>query len=187
MARFAPRGSDAPVDLAQLYDLFADIDGFTNRMFEKVLGEPWPSLRTMVELDQRIVVFQYNAEKSCSDALFGKNNSDYECPPGFQDWFAYAGETEFQFDSVEDLEYKERACNITRGRPNDPIFLTIPSKKVQATLNTKSFLQDHIAVCSDFNSGLPVNVVFVDFWSEGSLPEVVQLHNTAVLQSQRLS
>jgi hypothetical protein len=183
---------EAPVDLFQLYDILASIDGFTNRMFEKVLGEPWPSLGTMVELDQRIVIFQYNAEKSCSSALFGIT-SNYTCPPGFQDWFAYAGETEFQFDSVEQLKNKERACNITRGRPHGPIFalnvfLTVPSKKIQSTsLNTKSFLQDHIALCTDINAGLPVNVVFVDFWSGGNLPEVVQLHNTAVLQSQLLS
>jgi hypothetical protein len=180
---------EAPVDLYQLYDIFASIDGFTNRMFTKELGEPWPSLGTMVENDQRIVVFQYNAEKSCSDALFGIN-SNYTCPPGFQDWFAYAGESQFQFDKVDDLNNKERACNITRGRPRGPlyalnVFLEIPSKKIQSTsLNTKSFLQDHISICSHINNGLPVNVVFVDFWSEGNLPEVVQLHNTALLQSQ---
>jgi hypothetical protein len=178
---------DEPVDLDRLYSILTNIEGFTDRMYQNLNLEDWPDLRTMVQLDKRIVIFQYNAKESCSDALLGKNTSNYVCPPGFHDWFTFAGETKYDFEKEEEFDNKAVACNITRGRLKGPffainVFLTIPSKKIQsATLNTKSFLQDHIAMCSDVNGGSDVNVVFVDFWSEGNLPEVVQLHNSALI------
>lgn len=187
---------DRPVDLQELYTLMNTIDGFTSKFYQKLVDEPWPDLRTMISTNQRIIVFQYNSLKSCSAALFSDSSDTYVCPPGFHDWFTFAGESKFEFNDETELEDKASACNITRGRKQGPfyainVFLKIPSKTIQAaTLNTKSFLQDHVAMCSFENNGLDVNVVFVDFWSDGSLPEVVQLHNqgliAAGLQGRRL-
>ena len=185
---------DRPVDLQEIYSLMNSIDGFTSKMYQKVADEPWPTLRTMISTNQRVVVFQYNSLKSCSEALFSDNPDAYICPPGFHDWFTFAGESKFDFDDETELDDKATACNITRGRLKGPfyainVFLKIPSKSIQSTtLNNKSFLQDHIAMCSFINNGLDVNVVFVDFWSEGSLPEVVQIHNQGLIsvgQQQR--
>jgi hypothetical protein len=185
---------DRAVELEEIYNLMSTIDGFTSKMYQKVVDEPWPDLRTMVSTNQRLIVFQYNSVKSCSEAFFSDNPNTYVCPPGFHDWFTFAGESKFDFNDEIELENKASACNITRGRLQGPfyainMFLKIPSKTVQSTkLNTKSYLQDHIAMCSFENNGLDVNVVFVDFWSEGSLPEVVQLHNQALItagQQQR--
>jgi hypothetical protein len=179
---------EKPVDLDELYNLLDTIDGFTSKMYQKVASESWPDLRTMIASDKRIIFFLYNANKSCSAGITSTNTTNaYVCPPGFHDWFAFAGESKFDFDDETELMDKAVACNITRGRTKGPFygvndFLKIPSKSIQSTvLNTKSFLQDHIAMCSYVNNGLDVNVVFVDFWSEGSLPEVVQLHNTALI------
>ena len=182
------------VDLQEVYNLMSSIDGFTSKMYQKVLDEPWPDLRTMISTNQRIIVFQYNAKQSCSAALFSDSPDVYQCPPGFHDWFTFAGESKFDFDDESELYDRATACNITRGRRQGPfyainVFLKIPSQDIQSTLlNTKSFLQDHIAMCSFENNGLDVNVVFVDFWSDGNLPEVVQTHNQgliAVREEQR--
>lgn len=181
------------VDLQAIYNLMDTIDGFTSKMYQKLVDEPWPDLRTMVATNQRIIVFQYNAKQSCSSFYLGDTTA-YQCPPGFHDWFTFAGESKFDFSDETELYDRVSACNITRGRPQGPfyainVFLKIPSKEIQSTiLNTKSFLQDHVATCSFQNDGLDVNVVFVDFWDQGNLPEVVQIHNQDLitqLQQQR--
>jgi hypothetical protein len=186
---------EKPVSLDELYNLLNTIDGFTDKMYQKVIAEPWPDLRTMIASNKRVLVFQYGATPSCSAGFYNSNNNEttnvYVCPPGFHDWFTFAGESKFDFNEETEFMDKEVACNITRGRPAGPffalnVFLVIPSKKVQSeVLNTKSFLQDHIAMCSFENGGLDVNVVFVDFWSVGNLPEVVQLHNKALISRRQ--
>jgi hypothetical protein len=182
---------DRAVDLQELYNLMNTIDGFTSKMYQKVVDEPWPDLRTMIRTNQRIIVFQYNGAESCSAALFSDDPNVYQCPPGFHDWFTFAGESQFDFKEETELYDKAFACNITRGRRNGPfyainVFLEIPSQKAQSSLlNTKAFLQDHVAMCSFENNGLDVNVVFVDFWSDGNLPEVVQIHNQGLIAAQQ--
>lgn len=172
-------GGDLPdVDLGKLYNLFLDIPGFTERMYQFVKDTEWPTLRELVALDQRIILFFYNAGIRCATSA---------CPPGFNDWFSLTGESKFNYMAVEEFDNKATACNITRGRTKGPFyaintFMTIPSRDISTnTLNTKAFLENHIEACSQANDGLDVNVVFVDFWSEGDLPEVVQLHNSRLV------
>lgn len=178
-------GSD-DVDLGKIYNLLLAIDGFTERMYQKINENcVWPTLGELVANDQRILLFHYNGGVKCSSA-------NVTCPPGFHDWFEFAGETKFEFISADEFDDKASACEITRGRLKGPLyalnaFMNIPSKEIAATtLNTKAFLEDHIQACSEI-AGNDVNTVFVDFWDVGDLPEVVQTHNgqLAVAGGQR--
>jgi hypothetical protein len=177
--------SDLPdVDLGKLYNLLLTVPGFTERMYQKTAdsASEWPTLRELIAADQRILFFHYNGIRCDSGQI--------TCPPGFHDWFGLTGESKYDFMTVEELDDKESACNITRGRLKGPFyavndFLTIPSREdSKKYLNTKAFLQDHIQACEAENDGLDVDVVFVDFWSEGDLPEVVQLHNLQLAATQ---
>jgi len=176
-------GSDEPaIQLAQIYNMLNRIDGFTNRMYQRESGSDWPTLREMIEQDKRIFLFHYNGPEECV-------SDDVNCPPGFHDWWQFAGETKFEFADGDDFEDKTEACTITRGRMIAPfyalnLFTTIPSKQLAIDLlNTQSFLEEHIAACSEVSSGQEVNILFVDFWEEGNVPRVVQTHNRQLVAS----
>lgn len=175
-------GEDEPaIQLAQIYNMLNRIDGFTSRMYRKESGSEWPTLREMIEADQRILIFTYNGPVCTAD--------DVACPPGFHDWWQFAGETKFEFADADDFADKTEACTITRGRLVAPfyalnLFTTIPSKQLATDLlNTRSFLEEHIAACSQVSSGQEVNILFVDFWEEGDVPRVVQTHNRQLVPS----
>lgn len=175
---------ETPVDLGKFYNLLSQIDGFTNRMYQKISGQDWPSLRELIDTDKRIIMFHYNGDSCSAPGIV--------CPPGFHDWFAFAGESKYAFTAANEFDDKASACNVTRGQKRGPfygvnLFVEIPSKQLASTLlNTKAFLQDHIAACSAVNGGLDVNVVFVDFWNQGNLPEVTQIHNTILANQRRM-
>jgi hypothetical protein len=114
------------------------------------------------------------------------------------DWFRFAAETEFSFDSVATLQNGDESCRVTRGV--DPpsaaaflgvnVFLSIPDAGASETLNGADFLQSHLPACAQYNgrgesragdltsSGRGVNAVLVDFWDRGSVLEVVRQYNS---------
>jgi hypothetical protein len=169
------------VDLNRFYNLLSTIPGFTGRMYAHKSGlGPWPTLGELVKLDKRIVMFHYGMDFLC---YITQN-----CPLGFHDWFVYASETPFEFNTAADFSDTTHSCNITRGRRTDPdfyalnVFPTVPSLKLSSeTLNTYDFVDEHVNACSTVQHGLDVNVVFVDFWNTGDLPSVAQDHNLALI------
>lgn len=82
----------------------------------------------------------------------------------------------------------ETSCAITRGAGSTfdffqlNAFLTPASKSDSEVINAKGFLENHIDMCSLYQSGLFVNLVIVDFWSLGDLPELVQTKNKALVE-----
>jgi len=173
-------GDDEPdVDLARIYNMLNRIDGFTERMYQSsnpTSNSGWPTLRELIDTDKRILLFHYNGGECM-------NNPNMNCPPGFHDWFQSAAETKFEYTDLDDFMDKPAACQVTRGRPRAPfyalnLFTTIPSLSLaEDSLNTQSFLTEHIAACSAVNGNRDVNILFVDFWSEGDVPRTVQDHN----------
>lgn len=138
----------------------------------------WPTLGELKTNGKRIILFHYNGPNGCSDG---------QCPPGFQWWFDYAGETEFSFDTVDDLLDIDASCKITRGAGSTKDFFAVnafttpPFQSDAEIINTESFLSNRIDECS-VDQMLDVNLVSVDFWSIGDLPELVQKRNTALVR-----
>jgi len=134
----------------------------------------WPTLADLIDADKRVVFFYYNGP-SC-DELGG-------CPTGFNEWFRYAVETPFQFQSVGEIDDASASCSVDRGGGGLQDFYALnvfvsdplPSETSAQALNTKDYLQNHIQRCSELADD--VNVFWVDFWGTGDAVEVAQLRN----------
>ena len=123
--------------------------------------------------------------------LNGPDCSDGSCPDGFHFWFEYAAETQFQFTTTSDFADASTSCEVTRGAASTKeffgvnSFVTPPSESDAETINSRDFLETHLQVCSGA-AGLDVNLMYVDFWHVGDLPEVVQTYNKALGQRRKL-
>jgi hypothetical protein len=169
-------------DLQEIYAIMQGVDGWVDRMYvHNPDAATWPTMQDLITANQRIVFFHFN----------GPRCSQVTCPPGFHDWFTYAVEAEFSFNSVEEVQDVAYACAAGRGNGGRRdffginAFLSLPSERAAEQLNAKSFLNGYIDDCTNFNDGLDVNLVFVDFWNQGDLVEVVQLRNEALGKSRR--
>jgi hypothetical protein len=166
--------ADEPVDLQGVYDILSAVDGFTDKLYVHSPGSDWPTLRTLIQSDQRVLLFHFN----------GPSCADESCPRGLQEWFAYADETVFEFANVTDVQNTDKACQVTRGSGTGDflgisVFLEIPDKDASIILNEKSFLENQLKACSQANANRLVNVFMVDFWHEGDAVEVAQSVNEA--------
>lgn len=171
------------VDFFAIYSLMQAAPGFSDQLY---VHDPdaasWPTLQELIDADTRIMFFHFNGP-SCSTTT--------PCPAGFHDWFAYAVEAQFSFNRIAQVQNATYACELGRGRNARRdfyglnSFLSIPSEQAAGTLNSKEFLEGYIDDCIDLSGGLDVNVMSVDFWSDGDLVEVVQLRNEALGQARR--
>lgn len=122
--------------------------------------------------------------------LNGPDCSDGSCPGGFHYWFDYAAETEFEFATASEVADTTNSCKVTRGASSSLDFFAVnsfatpASRDESAIINARDFLEGHMQACSD-SAGLDVNVMYVDFWHDGDLPEVVQTHNKALGQRRQ--
>lgn len=164
------------VKLSDIYEVFSSIEGFTDKLYSKGSDPKWPTMQELIESNRRVMFLTYNGQ-NCYD-------SGVVCPPGIMDYFRYATETEYSFSSVDEISNVSKSCYRTRGRPLAPffginMFVTLPDMEAAAVVNQKDYIQNHIEECSRFNNRT-ANAVYVDFWNEGDLPEVVQLHNKQI-------
>jgi len=171
----AQGGSDVSLDtFASL--LSQNVAGFDEMLYTYDETQPWPTLQTLIDAQQRLLLFHFNGPTSCANGA---------CPDGFHYWFDYAAETEFEFTSQADFGDTATSCAITRGAGSTKdffavtSFVTPPNEDEAVNINAQAALQSRIQACSDYN-GLDVNLLYVDFWSIGDMPEVVQTYNKAL-------
>lgn len=140
---------------------------------------PWPTLRELIKANTRILFFFYNSDQRC----FGANA--VTCPTGLNDWFEYAGESQFQFQDPSQLDDKQYACEITRGRDGlleiygVNVFTEIPSAASCEALNTQAYLSNHIQACANVTRRA-VNLLVVDCWDVGDVLAVVDAYNAGL-------
>jgi hypothetical protein len=165
-----------PVDLDELYTLMQQVEGFTERfVIHDDPSKHWPTLRELIALDQRILMFQFNSEP-CSSSPFG-------CPAGFYDYFNYVAEAGFMFNSIEDMHNVTAACSVPRGASGRAnfyainLFTEVPYEQDSMITNSKEFIESQMVNCSEFQYGVDVNIAYVDFWEIGDMVEVTQEHN----------
>ena len=166
---------DQTVDLYELYKILQSVSGFTDRMYIHERDTAWPTMRQLIDNDTRIIMFIYNAGTNCSSG---------DCPPGFHPYFLYASETLYTFETVADIQDTQSSCPYDRGAEGYRDFYAInnfvtdplPSKESSQVVNQEGFIQSHVTACQNI-VGRNVSVVFIDFWEEGNLVDVVQTHN----------
>lgn len=173
-----------PVSLETFANLLStNVDGFNGMLYNHDATQAsWPTLQNLKDLKKRLLLFHLNGPTSCANGA---------CPDGFHYWFDYAAETAFDFASTFELEATTTSCQVTRGAGSTKDFLAVtsfvtpPDQDAAEVINARSFLESRIQACSQHNGGLDVNLLYVDFWSVGDLPEVVQNHNKALAAARR--
>lgn len=163
-----------------LYAEMENVDGFADMIYEHAYGDDWPTMGNLVQQNKRIIVFYFN----------GGSCTDKDCPPGFQYFFNYASETQFQSSSLNDLQNYEYSCEITRTTQADALpanffvvnnFVTPPDLDSSKVANSKDFLKNLLEGCANENNLRP-NFVYLDFWSEGVTAQLVQYANQQYAQ-----
>jgi hypothetical protein len=125
-------------------------------------GDPWPTLREMIESNQRVLVMA----------------EDQSPPP---DWYLhawdYTEETPYSFSELADFD--DTSCEPNRGDTEKPFFLlnhwitrASPSRVDAAVLNDYDYLLERAQRCAEERGQIP-NLVGVNFYLNGDVFEVV--------------
>lgn len=154
---------EAHTDAERHAEAFDEAD-LLDRMHAQDPGEPWPTLRELIDADRRLVVFT-------DDAGVGAYG-------WYMDVWAHAWETHYSAETTADF-----SCDINRGAAGNPLFIfnhfltdsfAVPEEA--PTVNANPFLVDRATGCMQASGRLP-NFVTVDFYSEGDLFEAVRILN----------
>jgi hypothetical protein len=137
-----------------------DAAGLAGRTHVQPVGEPWPTLRSLIEDDQRLVVFT--------------DDSGAVLPWHHYVW-DFAWETHFSFENPEDF-----SCAINRGSPANSLFILnhfltrfVGSPVLADMVNHNPLFIDRAEQCLSESGRLP-NFVTVDYYDIGDLFPVVQ-------------
>ncbi len=135
--------------------------GFT---YAHVAGEPWPTLRELIDDGTRLVVFQDKA-----------GDADY---PWLMDIWDHAWETHFSWAAPEDFN-----CDPNRGDPDNSLFIlnhfltdVFGASELAEMVNHNPLFIDRAEQCEEEGNALP-NFVTVDFYDIGDLFDVVESLN----------
>lgn len=127
-------------------------------------GTPWPTLRAMIDADQRVVVF---------------TDRDGGARPWYLNVWAHAWETPFSARTPTDLE----TCAMNRGDRANPLFifnhfLTNPlaSRELAQMVNFNPLLIDRARRCQRETSAMP-NFITVDYYDIGDALSVTRTLN----------
>lgn len=170
------------VTLQEIDNIIQLVPGMKDIMYNHpVDATSWPTLRELITANTRILFFVYNGER-----CYGADKT-VSCPVGIHDWFQYAGESEFQFDTPDQLiNDKPYACTITRGGSGMldfygvNVFTTIPTERNCEILNTQANLESHLSSCSSLTGQTIVNFLFVDCWDVGDVISFTNAYNAAL-------
>ncbi len=139
-------------------------------------GGDFPTMRSLLQDSKQLLLFKHNGLSCLDTSLNG-------CTPRIPEFFKYAVETPYNFDSVAAIENDpSTSCKIDRGLDATPDFYHInnfvtkwsgPSVDASKTINERSFLENRISECEKVTK-LNANMVSIDFWQQGDLLEVAQ-------------
>lgn len=177
------------VTLDDIYQMLLQSGNFLQKLYVRdatngdassSLAQDFPTLQQLIDRNQRILFFPYNGQ-TCAE-LVAEQGSSSACPTGFHDWFAYAAETQYSFNTEADVEDESLSCAITRGDASHAffgvnVFLEFPSQTAASYLNSADFLTSHLQACAEANGEPHVSAVLVDFWDEGDVLQVVSDYN----------
>jgi hypothetical protein len=127
------------------------------------LGEPMPTLGSLVDSGRRLLVFTEN---------------DGGDPPWYMDGFTFIQDTPLGITRIEDA-----SCALNRGNPGSPFLMVNdwadvfpPKRDANAPFLTEAFLRERIQVCG-IKRGQPVSLIATDHYDQGDLIEVVDAIN----------
>ena len=143
-------------------DLIAafDASGLLDHVHTHVPGTPWPTLGSLIDSDERVLVYGENG---------GSPDSWFQ-----NVWDTAFTETPFAFGLRSDF-----SCEPNRGDDGNDLFLLnhwlttgIPVKEVASSVNSRDALLERVAEC-EAERGRQPTVLAVDFVETGDLVETV--------------
>ena len=174
----------------QFWDEIKGVNGMWKRVYLHDGSDDWPTLGSMIQSEEQLVLFQHGGPY-CHN--FDVNNNVNGCHERIIDFFQYAVETEFDFDSVNEIEDSETSCIGTRGWNISDGFYSInnfvtpatgPSKRIAKELNSEEFLKARISDCEEVGKLVP-NFINIDFWQRGDLLRVTHDENKERADNRR--
>jgi hypothetical protein len=126
-------------------------------------GTPWPTLREMIDADERMVVFTDD----------GGGQLDW-----YMDVWAHAWETPYHYEDISEF-----TCAMNRGVAGNPLFIfnhfltqayAVPEQA--PVVNADPLLVDRAMQCMQESGRMP-NFITLDFYSVGSLFEATRTLN----------
>jgi hypothetical protein len=167
------------VSLDDFYQIMAaTVDSGGNSLADLLYSHPldateWPTLRALVQSNQRLIVFYWNQD-DCAPGAGGPG-----CPPGFHYYYRYGVQTEWDFSRIadvqtmggdisvngeqengngeEDNDESTSSCSLSYT-PNYKLgqqffrvnaFLRLPSSSAaEDVLNQPAFIQERLDACS---------------------------------------
>jgi len=146
--------------------------------------DSWPTLNDMIDLNQRMIVFQHGGDNSpdTNCALLG------DCPDGVYNFYDYGFQTPWDLKEDELNDY-ERSCRVFVGRESADDFIMnnhyakelVPEEDIAKQINSLSNLQDRMKICSEnVWRGRNTSLLVVDFWSIGDVVKAANEQNLAL-------
>jgi hypothetical protein len=146
--------------------------GLADRAFTLQPGEPLPTLRTLIENGQNLLVF---AERG-----------DPGGPPWYHNMYDWFQETTFSFTKENEFD-----CTPNRGPTDAPMFLinhwltlSPPNPNLEAKVNSSAVLEKRVEQCLR-ERGLVPNILQVQFAERGDLISTVASLNDRRLREDR--
>ena len=138
--------------------------GLTGEIYSGDAAPPWPTLRELIDRNQRLVVFAEN---------------DHGGPSWLHAQPAVVQETPYHFGTERALD-APTSCEPNRGGTAGSLLLvnhwvdTSPAPRVTIArrVNAHDFLSRRLALCRR-TRGMLANIVAVDFYTDGDAPRVV--------------
>lgn len=151
----------SPADTAELIERA----GLLPFVHQQEAGEPWPTLRSMIDSGRRVVFLM-------------ENEGGGQAHPWLLDGFAWVQDTPFLFRTPADF-----SCAPNRGGADASLFLvnhwiTDKTREVSNArrVNAREVLLGRLEQCRE-ERGRPPNFVAVDFYDQGDLFAVVDTLN----------
>lgn len=150
-------------------------------------GKAWPTMRTLLDTGKQVVAFAHNVDCTTDPKALG-------CVPGrISNFFTYAVETQWDFPDVAAIKNYDTSCAEDRGANGLKNFYSVnhfvtgtfgPSKSSASTINKLTEIKNRVEAC-EAKTGHRVNILSIDFWQRGDLPEYTQTVNIARSKPKR--
>jgi hypothetical protein len=179
--------ADEAIELSDVETILEAVPNqFADKLYQHNTGEDWPLMQDLLGDGKQVILFY----------IRGPNGNGMH-PPGIHYFFDSAMETEYSYATVEELRTDIlNGCPIDRGAGstrdwlmmnnfvtrNTPFGQAAPSRDAAQEINTIEFATGLLTECESVHNK-QVNIIAVDFWKSGNLPELVQLHNSALQSS----
>mmetsp|Transcript_19515 Transcript_19515/g.32392 ORF Transcript_19515/g.32392 Transcript_19515/m.32392 type:complete len:365 (-) Transcript_19515:198-1292(-) len=140
---------------------------------------PWPTLNELIDMKQRLIVFQHNG---------GNCDAQGGCPIGVHDMWDFGFETRYDLTGADELEDYSKSCTVRTGQASNQWFLNnhfanngigLPDRNIAEEVNTAQVLQTRLDACTTM-LGRRTNLLVVDHWDLGDVVQVVMDNNAAL-------